>query len=282
MQLAVLLSLPLLGTGAIHNHAKLHKRGHAIANRAVQVEVDVVTITQIVTVTVDTDAASATTSVAAITPSSAPNAPAVILTSMPSSRPDTSSSQSTSIVAETPAAPPNDGSGGNPFKALDTVPSSAMIKNSCEYPVYIWSEGNSSCEGPEAKCKLIEANGTHVEPLRKCPDGGISLKISKSEDPTNPMQFEYSVWPDHKTVSYDISYLNCMTNGKDLSQCAGHDGGIQVVGGGDCKDFFCAAGQSCNAMAYTVAEFDYQPNAPVGGCEVDKGIAFELCAGLRT
>jgi hypothetical protein len=27
-----------------------------------------------------------------------------------------------------------------------------------------------------------------------------------------PMQFEYAVWDDKRTVSYDISYLDCMKN----------------------------------------------------------------------
>jgi hypothetical protein len=159
-----------------------------------------------------------------------------------------------------------------------------MIQNSCNYPVYIWSGGDPSCEGPAAEAKLVEANGTHVETMRTCPQGGVSLKVSKTKSAAKPMQFEYAIWADHKTVSYDISYLDCMNNDhgeKDLSDCAGHDGGIQAVGGGDCKKFQCPAGKWCEVSAYVVPEFGYQPNAPVGGCTVDKGIAFELCAEAR-
>jgi hypothetical protein len=159
-----------------------------------------------------------------------------------------------------------------------------MILNSCDYPVYVWSAGDSSCTGEAASAKLIDPNESHIEPFRICHDSGISLKVSKTDSAAHPMQFEYSVWPNHVMVSYDISYLDCMVNSngeKDLSNCAGHDGGIQASGGGDCPDYHCLAGEWCDVQAYVVAEFGYLPGAPVGGCTVDKGVAFELCASRR-
>lgn len=101
------------------------------------------------------------------------------------------------------------------------------------------------------------------------------------------MQFEYSIWPtNNKLVSYDISYLDCKDNKngqKDLSQCAGHEGGIQAAAGArndaGCPNFHCAPGEWCDIQAYVVAEFDYKPGAPVGACAVEEGITFELCAG---
>jgi hypothetical protein len=278
----VMLALTLVANGALHQHAKVHRRGHVVAQRAV--EVDIVTVTEIVTVTVDPVIGTATTTVAEIESIPAPSAPVVVLTSVSSWSPATNVSQPPSVVPEPAATPTNDVQGSNLFKTLDTVPGSAILLNSCDYDVFVWSTGNPSCEGPGAACKRLEANGTHVEPLRKCSDGGVAMKISKSEDAANPMQFEYTVWSDHKTVSYDISYLNCQKHdgdAKNPSTCAGHDGGIQAVGGGDCKVFQCPAGQSCDAQAYTVPEFGYLPGPPVGGCTVDKGIAFELCAGYR-
>jgi hypothetical protein len=155
-----------------------------------------------------------------------------------------------------------------------------MLKNSCAYPVYIWSDGHPSCQGKSVKGTRIAPGDMHVESLRKCAEGGVSLKVSKTESVDKPMQFEYSVWEDGSMVSYDISYLDCM-EGQDLRGCAGQDGGIQAVGGGDCKKFACAPGQYCDQQAYVVAEFGYLPGAPVGGCEAAKGIAFELCAGER-
>jgi hypothetical protein len=159
-----------------------------------------------------------------------------------------------------------------------------MVKNSCNYPVYISSVGNPSCEDPAAESKLIEPNGSHVEVLRKCDEaGGVALKVSKDKSISRPMQFEYSIWKDAGLVSYDISYLDCMNldkDKKDLSECVGHEGGIQAVGGGDCIDFHCAPNEYCESQAYVVAEFGGLDGAPVGACPLEKGIAFELCAGI--
>jgi hypothetical protein len=158
-----------------------------------------------------------------------------------------------------------------------------MVVNSCSYPVYIWSVRHPACAGEVTDGKLIDPNGTHTEVMHACDKGGVALKISKTKDMGKPVQFEYSVWPtDQSLVSYDISFLNCMNKGlKDLADCAGSEGGIKAVGGGDCPDYHCLPGQWCDEQAYVAEEFDYKPNAPVGGCKVDKGIAFELCAGPR-
>jgi hypothetical protein len=47
------------------------------------------------------------------------------------------------------------------------------------------------------------------------------------------MQFEYTVWPDKTTMSYDISYLDCQINidatTLDFGNCAGHERGIQAA-----------------------------------------------------
>jgi hypothetical protein len=169
------------------------------------------------------------------------------------------------------------------FSTLVPVENSATVKNSCSYPVYIWSVGNPTCEGTIADAKLLSPNSTHIETFRKCKEGGVALKVSKDKSASKPMQFEYSLWTDHGLVSYDISYLNCMKNGngeKDLSECAGHDGGIQAVGGGDCKAYQCIANKWCASDSYVVEEFGYQDGAPVGACALEKGIAFEICAGV--
>lgn len=184
--------------------------------------------------------------------------------------------------AASTASPPSEGD--NAYQPLVPVANSASVKNSCEYPVYVKSEGHHSC-GPGVECELIAPNSTYTEKMRNCENGGISLKVSKTQDMRNPMQFEYSVWPNKETVSYDISYLNCMKNTKgekDLSACVGHEGGIQAGAGDDsCPDYVCKANEWCDQQAYVVAEFDYKPGAPVGACAIEKGIAFELCAGNR-
>jgi hypothetical protein len=173
---------------------------------------------------------------------------------------------------------------GNSVNTLQPIANSALVKNSCKYPVYLSSIGPAhvSCEGTPTQGKVIDSGETYVEALRLCPQGGISLKISRTADGLKPMQFEYAVWQANTTlVSYDISYLDCMKNNvgeKDLSECPGHDGGIHAMGGGDhAPSYKCPANLWCDKQAYVVAEFGYQPGAPVGTCAVKEGIAFELC-----
>lgn len=260
--IVVLLALLVLAAGAQHGHGRDH--AHGLRHRHA-LEVEVVTVTDVVYHTVTVVASSTA-------PPYKPNVcckPRAALTSHNFPQLKTlSAAQSTSV--------PDNGS--NPYQPIVAVANSASVKNSCSYAVYITSEGHSSC-GPGAENKLIAAYSTYTEKLRKCKTGGISLKVSKSQDMGNPMQFEYSVWTDEPTVSYDISYLNCM-NGNDLSACAGHDGGIQASAGDDsCPAYHCIANEMCDKQAYVVAEFDYKPGAPVGACAVDKGIAFEFCAG---
>lgn len=249
---AALLCLSLLASArhGQHDHAAAHIRLH---HRAVAVEV--VTVTEIIYHTVTATASVASISSLSTLLSAASDVPAV-------------------------ATPSTDSSS---FHELQPVPGSASVKNSCDYDVYIWSVGHESC-GAGTEGRLISPKSTYTEGLRVCSDGGVSLKVSKSKNAEKPMQFEYSVWTtDKNTVSYDISYLDCMRRGdgmKDLGDCAGHDGGIQVVAGdASCPHYHCAANEWCDVQAYVVAEFDYKPGAPVGACAVDKGIAFELCAG---
>jgi hypothetical protein len=157
-----------------------------------------------------------------------------------------------------------------------------MVHNSCQYPVYISVVGNPTCEGPSVAGKLIEANGTYIETARKCTEGGVSFKLSKDKTTTNPMQFEYSIWTERQILFYDISYLDCMgkeVGSKNLSGCVGHERGIQAVGGGDCRAFQCGPGEYCASQGYVVAEFGNLDGAPVGGCALDMGVAFEICAG---
>lgn len=189
---------------------------------------------------------------------------------------------------EPPKSPTH--SDDNPFQLLEVTPGSASIKNSCGYPVYVKSVGPLSCEGAHEN-ELLASHSTYTKKIRNCKEGGVSLKVSAFAEMKNPMQFEYAVWSDKKTVSYDISYLDCMQNKngeKDLSACVGHNnidgsrGGIQALAGDNtCPTYFCRAGEWCDQQAYVVAEFDNKDGAPVGACAVEKGIAFELCAGNR-
>ncbi|KAF1941502.1 hypothetical protein EJ02DRAFT_404565 [Clathrospora elynae] len=271
---AAFLSLPLLAAGARHGHLHHHKVGRR------HLETAVVTVTEIAYETVtqappaDAPSALPPNNGTAPAPSTLPpkngTAPA------PSASP---SNRAPSAVSS--AIPP--ANGAIAYKPLVPVANSAILVNSCDYHIYVSSVGASSC-GPGTDCQLVAANTTYSEKIRSCDHSGISLKLSRTKDMATPMQFEYTVWEDKKTVSYDISYLDCMKNAngeQDLSACPGHDGGIQAAAGADCPSYQCEANVWCPQEAYVVAEFDYKPGAPVGACGVEKGVAFEICAANR-
>jgi hypothetical protein len=264
---AIALQLPLFAVASTHRHAHNHAEAH---RRALTTEVHVVTETVYTTVTVKSSSAAATV----LSSSSS----ILVGTALPHK---VVSSVATSVAS--PSTPPV-ASPSATYKVLDTEPENAIIKNSCGYDVYVWSVGDSSCSSG-TNGQLLSANSTYREPIHKCKNGGIALKVCKTKDMVKPVQFEYAVWDDKKTVSYDISYLDCMKNNngeQDLSACAGHDGGIQAAGGTDCPTYQCVAKEWCALKAYVVAEFGYQPGAPVGACTIEKGVAFELCASNRS
>ncbi|EOA87315.1 hypothetical protein ACJQWK_10377 [Exserohilum turcicum] len=261
--LATLTALPLLTAslhlGAVHPHVhgELHRR-------VIATEVVVVTKTVYTTVTQDSPSSTAASTSVNISESSAS-----VTMALP-----TSSSAAT-------LKPPGDTS----YTALPLSPNHALIVNSCDYDVFVSSIGDESC-GPSTLAQRIPANTTYTERIRICYKSGVSLKVARTAALEHPMQFEYTVWDDKKTVSYDISYLDCMVQedggAKTFDKCVGHEKGIQAVAGSDCPVFQCEAGVECAQQAYTIPEFGYLPGAPVGACNVEQGIAFELCAENRT
>lgn len=271
---AIALQLPLFAVGSPHVHGHNHAAAH---RRALTTEVVVVTETFYQTLTVDPSSTAPgprpcpTSTNLSITPSY----PLANVTKLPD--------KGVAPIASPSASPPKDTTDNGPYAALLPEAYSAIVKNSCNYPVYITSAGASSC-GPGVDCRLVPSNTTYSEKIRVCDHSGISLKVAKTKDMSQPMQFEYTVWDDKKTVSYDMSYLDCMKNDagqQDLSACAGHDGGIQAASGSDCPTYQCIANEWCDQKAYVVAEFDYKPGAPVGACSIEKGVAFEICAENR-
>jgi hypothetical protein len=175
---ALALSLPLLATGAFHQHAHVGLHDRALVT-------EVITVTEVVTKTIIFDPAS------------------IISSSSPTPLPEGSVTKTVEI--EVPSATPSDSSNsstnGNPFKELATEPHSVIVQNSCAYDVYVSSVGHSSC-GPGVDCKLVPAGTSHTENMRACSKGGISLKVSKTSQMLSPMQFEYTVWANQEVVSY--------------------------------------------------------------------------------
>ncbi|KAH6876039.1 hypothetical protein BKA58DRAFT_133526 [Alternaria rosae] len=274
----IALALPLLAAGAhlgyrhSHDHEKVHPR-------AMYTNVVIVTETIFMTVTLEPNSGSASSSSFVIATSTALPEPSITVEVPQKGVPAVASTSASSV---TPSAAPSSPDGI--YAPLDSVPNQAIIVNSCDYDVYVSSIGDDkSCDNsPGSDCVTIPANSTYTEAIRTCYKSGISLKVAKTKDMTLPMQFEYTVWDDHTQVSYDISYLDCMTkDGTNFDDCAGHEKGIQAAAK-DGPVFQCAANEPCAQQAYIVPEFAYLPDAPVGGSTIDKGVAFEICAENRS
>ncbi|PSN66028.1 hypothetical protein BS50DRAFT_668632 [Corynespora cassiicola Philippines] len=173
------------------------------------------------------------------------------------------------------------------FKALSVKSSTTTIKNSCGYSLFVQSVGGEGC--PPSQNIEIKPGSTYEEKLRECKSGGISLKVSKSMGAHPVVQVEYTHFTDPKNLwlSYDLSLIDCLKGGQgdfpgeDAADCVGHESGLQMGSGPGCPVFSCLGGEICNATTYWTKEFNYQPNAPVGGCSSPNGIAAEFCAGLN-
>ncbi|KAE8383768.1 blastomyces yeast-phase-specific protein [Aspergillus bertholletiae] len=79
----------------------------------------------------------------------------------------------------------------------------AVVKNSCDHPVYLWSVGGSV--GPK---QTIEAGGSYSEPFRHDDaSGGISLKITTVDNGlyNGSPQLNYAYTLDNAGVWYDMS-----------------------------------------------------------------------------
>ncbi|CAG5181302.1 uncharacterized protein ALTATR162_LOCUS9694 [Alternaria atra] len=230
---AIAFVLPLLAAGAHLGHR--HSYDHAdIYHRAVKTNIVVVTETAYTTLTVDLISSSPESSSCAVATTSAAPPPSITV-KLPEKGPSdiASASASSSAVQSSSAPPKSPSSNGNHYAPLNSEPHTAIIVNSCDYDVYVSSIGDVKTCGPGNICKLVPANSTYSEPIRTCYKSGISLKVSKTEAMTQVMQFEYTVWDDKTTMSYDISYLDCQVKTDattfDFSACVGHEKGIQAA-----------------------------------------------------
>jgi hypothetical protein len=173
------------------------------------------------------------------------------------------------------------------FQPLNTIYGNATVINSCTYDLYVQAVGggDTNLEMPDS----LPAKYMWHKPLRTTPNGGgVSIKVSKTPDMSNIMQFEYAL--ANGLVYYDISLLNCLgtgANSHDASDCPGWKDGLLGVGGRSCGDagrVECRPGEICENMngAYWSPEANYTNQAPVKACNEHEGVSFELCARLKT
>lgn len=154
----------------------------------------------------------------------------------------------------------------------------AIVNNRCSYDIYVWSVGAGYGTG----AIHVPARSQHSEAFQGT---GMSLKVSKSEQCTQPTQFEYSIVADK--LWYDISFVDC-ANGQDASACVGHAEGLSMkASGSSCSAIDCAAGSYCPTQAYYVDQplIKLGIEEPVYSCQ-ESGTAVDLymtvCSGEET
>lgn len=157
----------------------------------------------------------------------------------------------------------------------------AIIKNQCNYDVWVWSVDQSSY----SSAIHVPAQSQYSEGFKNSCNGcGTSLKVSKTSQLSGgaQTQFEYSIVDNQ--VWYDISFVDC-ASGESADSCPGHADGLAMSSpNAACGTAHCGAGKYCPTQAYYV-DFPMQKlglQDPVFTCPGVKmgsmDLAMTLCA----
>ena len=134
----------------------------------------------------------------------------------------------------------------------------------------------------------VHARSRYTEPIRSPPQGGVSIKVSRSEQLLggHHTQFEYAI--SNNVLYYDISLVDCAV-GQDASNCPGHIAGLEIYSPNQrkCNRVTCKSNTFCPEKAYyvdtPVTKLGHQE--PVFGCG-DAGtgadLTFVLCQNQRS
>ncbi|MCJ1473851.1 hypothetical protein MMC13_002503 [Lambiella insularis] len=137
--------------------------------------------------------------------------------------------------------------------------SSAIVKNECSFPVYLWSVGEASSE-----MYTIESKGEpYSEEYVPRADAGMSLKISTVPgDLSTITQFEYTL--DSPNVWYDASNIN----GYPFQKW-----GLQIIpSSSSCPNVTCEFPGVCTE-AYNAPS----DNAATHMCDANSDLTMTLC-----
>lgn len=142
----------------------------------------------------------------------------------------------------------------------------AIVKNKCNFPVYLWSVANT-----DGSMHTLDANsGEYSETYRENPNGGgISIKMARSQDyyTTSVAQFEYTLG---STLWYDLSDINgnpFMDYGYTL-----------VPSQQSCRNIVCKAGDILCKAVYNAPD----DNEATAACTNDANTVLVLCSGQTT
>jgi hypothetical protein len=149
----------------------------------------------------------------------------------------------------------------------------AVVHNLCDSDVYLWSvDASDSVDGAVARNPAtpytIRSGSSYREVMRQLQTGGVSMKLSQSNDLYGAIsQFEYT-W-DGKTW-YDISNVNC--EGED---CPFAVGGMYLESGPGCPTATCPPGNATCHQAYNDPHDDW---ASLCCPEGEPDVTLFLCA----
>jgi hypothetical protein len=135
------------------------------------------------------------------------------------------------------------------LQASLAVAGNSIIKNQCNYDVWVWSVD----QGSYSSAIHVPARSQYTEPFKNhCNGCGTSLKVSKSNQIVGGAhtQFEYSIV--NGQIWYDISFVDCAA-GQSADKCPGHAEGLSMNSpNAACGTAHCAAGSYCPTQAYYV------------------------------
>jgi hypothetical protein len=141
----------------------------------------------------------------------------------------------------------------------------ANIQNNCDATVYVWSIAHSADE----KMHEIQPGKSYSESYRLSKNGGgVSLKMSLTQDQSEVSQFEYTLneEKDEPKVFYDLSNID----GYPFK-----DGGITITPTDDtCEKVKCASGVAKCTGAYNQPYDDHATH----GCHASADLNMVLCA----
>lgn len=146
----------------------------------------------------------------------------------------------------------------------DAKTGSANVQNSCGDDVYLWSIAGSADE----KMITLKPGESYSEAYRtNANGGGLSLKISLTEDQKEVSQFEYTLSDSESKVYYDLSNID----GYPFK-----DGGITITpSDSSCPVISCDAGVAKCHEAYNQPYDDHATK----GCSWETNLDLVLCAG---
>ncbi|KKK20884.1 hypothetical protein P175DRAFT_0445869 [Aspergillus ochraceoroseus IBT 24754] len=144
---------------------------------------------------------------------------------------------------------------------------SVTIVNSMDIPVYAWSVTDRVSEMQT----LSAGGGSYTESWQHNSNGGgVSIKLSTTEDQSDVLQFEYT--ESGETIYWDMSCIDMNRVDSTFTKY-----GFSVAPsatGANCPSVSCGAGDSACAEAYLQPKDDHATH----GCPVDTTFTLNLGA----